>query len=45
MMTAFDGHVTFQNFVGMLIPTAYRLGDDSVGSVLATGVVCSCPSE
>ena len=34
MMTAFDGHVTFQNFDGMLIVTAYRLGDDSVGSVL-----------
>ena len=45
VMTAFDGHVTFQNFDGMLIATAYRLGDDSVGSVLATGVVCSCPSE
>ena len=35
MMTAFDGHVTFQNFDGMLLATAYRLGDDSVGSVLA----------
>ena len=35
MMTAFDGHVTFQNFDGMLIATAYRLGGDSVVSVLA----------
>ena len=35
MMTAFDGHVIVQNFDGMLIATAYRLGDDSVGLVLA----------
>ena len=28
VMTAFDGHVIFQNFDGMLIATAYRLGDD-----------------
>ena len=35
VMTAFDGHVTFQNFDGMLIATAYRLGGDSVVSVLA----------
>ena len=35
VMAAFDGHVTFQNFDDMLIATAYRLGDDSVGSVLA----------
>ena len=34
-MTAFQGQVTFQNFDGMLIATAYRLGEDSIGTVLA----------
>ena len=34
-MTAFQGQVTFQNFDGMLIATACRVGDDSVGTVLA----------
>ena len=32
-MTAFQGQVTFQNFDGMLIATAYRLGEDSIGTV------------
>ena len=35
VMTAFEGQVTFQNFDGMLIATAYRLGEDSIGTVLA----------
>ena len=35
VMTAFHGHVTFENFDGMLVATAYRVGDDSIGSVLA----------
>ena len=35
MMTAFHGHVTFENFDSMLVATAYRVGDDSIGSVLA----------
>ncbi|CAB1120053.1 unnamed protein product [Ectocarpus sp. CCAP 1310/34] len=34
-MTAFKGQVTFQNFDGMLIASAYRLGEASVGTVLA----------
>ena len=34
-MTAFQGKVTFQNFDGMLIATAYRLREDSIGTVLA----------
>ena len=34
-MTAFQGHVTFQNFDSMLIATAYRLGEDSIGTVFA----------
>ena len=35
VMTAFHGQVTFQNFDGMLIASAYRLGEASVGTVLA----------
>ncbi|CAB1096609.1 unnamed protein product [Ectocarpus sp. CCAP 1310/34] len=35
VMTAFKGQVTFQNFDGMLIASAYRLGEASVGTVLA----------
>ena len=35
VMTAFNGQVTFQNFDGMLIASAYRLGEASVGTVLA----------
>ena len=35
-MTAFQGQVTFQNFDGMLIATVYRLGEASIGTVLAT---------
>ena len=35
VMTAFQEQVTFQNF-GMLIATAYRLGEDSIGTVLAS---------
>ena len=35
VMTAFQGQVTLQNFDGMLIATAYRLGEDSIGMVLA----------
>ena len=34
-MTAFQGQVTFQNFDGMLVATTYRLGEDSIGTVLA----------
>ena len=33
MMTAFNGQVTFQNFDGILIASAYRLGEASVGTV------------
>ena len=32
VMTAFQGQVTFQNFDGVLIATAYRLGEDSIGT-------------
>ena len=35
VMIAFQGQVTFQNFDGMLIATSYRLGEDSIGTVLA----------
>ena len=35
VMTDFQGQVTFQNFNGMLIATAYRLGEYSIGTVLA----------
>ena len=35
VMNAFQGHVTSQHFDGMLIATAYRLGEDSIGTVLA----------
>ena len=35
VMNAFHVQVTFQNFHGMLIATAYRLGEDSIGTVLA----------
>ena len=35
VMTAFQGQVTFPNFDGMLIATAYRIGKYSVGTVLA----------
>ena len=35
VMTAFEGQVTFRNFDGMLNATAYRLGEDSIGTVLA----------
>ena len=35
VMTAFQGQVTFQNFDGMLIATAYRPGEDSIGTVSA----------
>ena len=35
MMTAFQGQVTFQNFDGMLIATAYHLGEDYIGTVMA----------
>ena len=35
VMTAFQGQVTFQNFDGMLIATAYRRREDSIGTVLA----------
>ena len=35
VMTSFQGQVTFQNFDGMLIATAYRLGEDSIGTVSA----------
>ena len=34
VMTAFQGQITFQNFDGMLIAIAYRLGEDSIGTVL-----------
>ena len=44
-MTAFQGHVTFQNFDdGMLIATAYRLGEDSIGTVL-TALTSSNPQH
>ena len=33
-MTTFQGRITFQNFDGMLIATAYRLGEASIGTVL-----------
>ena len=33
--TAFQGEVVFQNFDSMLIATAYRLGEYSIGTVLA----------
>ena len=33
MMTVFNGQVTFQNFDGMLIESAYRLGEASVSTV------------
>ena len=35
VLTAFDGNVTFKNQNGMLVATAYRLGEEEVGSVLA----------
>ena len=35
VFTAFDGNVTFENQNGMLVATAYRLGEEEVGSVLA----------
>ena len=35
VMAVFQGQVTFQNFDDMLIATAYRLGEDSIGTVLA----------
>ena len=34
-MNAFRGQVTFQNLDGMLIATAYRLGEGSIDTVLA----------
>ena len=34
-MTAFQGQDTFQNFDGMLIATAYRLGEGSIDTVSA----------
>ena len=35
VMAAFQGQVTFQIFDGMLIATACRLGEDSIGTVSA----------
>ena len=35
-MTAFNGHVMFPNQGGMLVATAYRLGEDFNSSFLPT---------
>ena len=35
VVTYFQGQITFQNFDGVLIATVYRLGEDSIGTVLA----------